>query len=324
MERVMETNKLALICDANYYRTKCYNEKMDLLSISEVKGFFSLLRSKEEKKGWSSYANPTVLIELMSHLASQDDPAFEVCLRSVIGNFEHCQRGGHLKLIADSESTLAHILYKIPSKSHLETTEVLSIICKDLHRSPTIATIKKHKKQFQKLQKQVSDSENYFISDFEGFVLQDIAPGPTTWKPFEGNKTARDNFLKAINSGKIELSMAKTLVLKTAIQTGTPIDFSDPQIVNRINFIKDYFKAPIELYQEILRRLAITGIDLTKKNRQNYIWDIQIVFSIPKDLLLDSKVPTLVTNDKDILLAAKNVGLSSRCISIQTYDKLIQ
>lgn len=314
----------SFIGDTNFYRNLSYNDNGQLKTIHEIKDFFCNLGKSESKNGHSSYCNPFVLLELFSHLADENDSSFEVCRRAVVGIFEHCRMGDNLKLIADSELQMSKTLFNRAPEGNLETTEKLSILAKKIYKNPSSTNIITFKPILEEISTKIRQSEKYFIDDFREFILKDLNPDKVSWKPLKDNKEKRKRFLKALNSRQIKKSVAKAFVIKAALLVNKNIDIGDQEIERKIDYILTYYQTPIELFIEILRRISTSGLDLTKKNRENYIWDLQIVFSIAKDHIINNRIPVLVTEDKDILKAANKVNCSNQCINIQQYLELIE
>ena len=118
------------------------------------------------------------------------------------------------------------------------------------------------------------------------------------------------------------LDIAKAQVIKAC--TIANVDPTKIDLNNRTKEILKIFPAPIYLYREIMKRIAMSGCDLSniKKKRWNWIWDILILFSCGNSTV-NNKDVLLVTSDKDMLDAAISAGLSDKIMSLKEYLSVI-
>jgi hypothetical protein len=79
------------------------------------------------------------------------------------------------------------------------------------------------------------------------------------------------------------------------------------------------FSVSIRFYQEMLKRIVETGCDISKKQRSNSIWDLQIAVGVGQRLQSGLPELVLVTGDAAITKAAKDAGLSEYVKSVDEY-----
>ena len=64
--------------------------------------------------------------------------------------------------------------------------------------------------------------------------------------------------------------------------------------------------------------MDVSGFDITKGNRENWVWDFQMLLYISK-----SSSNILVTDDKPMNDAAKEAGVKEKILKLQDYKILI-
>lgn len=317
-------NSLAIIGDTNFYRTLCYYASGNLKPVDKIIQYFKILKKKEQKSNHKAFCNPFVLYELLSHLSSDLDKAYEVCKRSVVGLFEHCQEDGHLRFIADSELQLTKLLFDIEPVGNLDTTEKFSLIAKEIHRNSSDTNITKFKDTLTEISSKRNESKFLFVDDFKKFIMEEFELTTFSWSPLKSDKSKRKVYLRFLETDQFKKVIAKSFVLKSAILARRENNLSEDETNRMIDLVQNVFETPIELFIELLRRLAISGLDLSKKKRENYLFDIQIVFSISKGMILNERTPVLITNDNDIIQAANKVRCVDQCYSINRYQRLLK
>ena len=78
--------KEGIIFDTNLYRNLSYNK-----TIPGTITYFDRIISCEKNNSIISFANPFVILELLSHLSDENDPAFNNCHSAIIALFHHCK-----------------------------------------------------------------------------------------------------------------------------------------------------------------------------------------------------------------------------------------
>lgn len=304
------------IFDTNGYRELTYNK-----NILELDVELADLVSREKSKNIQGLANPFVMLELTSHLANSTDLAYTNCLHSVYALTKHCliENDGNdmIAIMADSESQLCKILFEEIPLNHSKSTENISKICKYLSQDTSEEHIEAIREDLIEIQSKVLQIEEGFINDMMNYIVQGFDPTATDWNPLKSDKTKRKKVLAFLNSEISLKFLASALVVKSANLLQKTIDQSELDSMR--DFVFDKFQTPLFLYNEIAKRIITTGCDLTKKNRSNWIWDIQISFSAGLQHTINGNSVTLVTGDKDIIEAANKSGCRDFVKSLNDY-----
>lgn len=91
----------------------------------------------------------------------------------------------------------------------------------------------------------------------------------------------------------------------------------DQDFDRKVAFVVDHFSTPLRLYRSILLRIVSTGCDLTKKNRSNWLWDIQISFAA--GCHVNTLPVQIVTGDRDIAAAATEADVGGSVLSLEQH-----
>jgi hypothetical protein len=118
------------------------------------------------------------------------------------------------------------------------------------------------------------------------------------------------------------LELAKAQVYKAASLLETAVGDNEAERLSQ--FVLKEFKTTLQLYNEILTRIVVSGCNLEKKNRGNWVWDIQIAFSISPNAAIENRPVCLVTSDTDIIAAAHAVGAGDAVLSLAQYQAVLE
>jgi hypothetical protein len=295
-------NDIAVVFDTNAYR--------DLQLALPGAGIASMpvLRAKEAQNRITAYANPYVIMELASHLWDANDPNYAECRQGLCCLYEHCRTdgGAQLRLVADSESLLAHMLYqRVPAGSQ-ETTERLSRLAYAVGVAPAGELPQGIRDACKNIADQLAGRESLFVGDM-ATVVQSMNPGCAGWVPFAKDQSQRAEALAVVRSKDMPYRIAVAYVLRVRNLLG--LAGNAPDLKGMADAVLDHAPAPIALYGQILERLVNTGCNLTKRQRANWIWDMEIAVGIGEAFGHPAQRMTLVTGDHAIVGAAKAASL---------------
>ena len=301
---------LSVVFDTNAYRNLCSR----VSSSDRLTG--NSLRESEQRRNISAFANPYVLMELASHLWDKSDPHYDQCRCALAGLYEHCREsGGKLRILADSESLVAQMLYNRVPLGHEETAEKLAQLARAValmgaELDPSVSAMCKV------LADHVMDVERVFVNDMRA-AIHHLNPVSTGWNPFSDNQSDRLKALALVRGNEASLRIAGMLVVKARLLLGIPVH--DAQFEEMSRAVLEQLPVSIALYRQILDRIVTTGCDVSKKKRANWIWDIQIVMGTGRALQNGLPELVLVTGDKAMADSAKEVGLDSHVVSLPEY-----
>lgn len=303
---------VAVVFDTNAYR--------NLAGANPPAGGWTTaaLVARERQRGITSYVNPYVVMELASHLSDPTKPAFAECRTGLEALYEHCRvdGGDEFRLIADSESLIAHMLFGREPSGSADTTQALAKFTAMVANTPPGPLPPLMAKDSKTLADILHARETAFIADMKS-VVNRLNPAASDWNPLGADPSSRDARLKDVRSPKMPWSIALGHVLKARTQLGMPT--AAPTLEDETDAVLKAGSASITLYRDILERLVATGCDMTKKARQNWIWDMQIAFAVGQDFGDPPKPLVLVTGDGAILDAAKASGLDTFVCRLPDY-----
>lgn len=310
------TPQFAIIFDTNAYRQFTFGK-----STNEVASEVGALLKKESACGVEAFANPFVMLELASHLSDPKDPAYENCKSGVSALSSHCARQVNqdvqIAVLADSESQLCKMFHNAVPPTHAETTEKLCKLFKYIAADTSEASVDKIRNDLREISKVVASTESRFISDMMKYTVQGFDPSATDWSSLKADPALRKKLLSFLDSSHSLQLLAKIHVIKSYLLLGknaygAPID-------EMAKYFLERFETPLRLYNEIVRRIVMSGCDLTKKNRGNWIWDIQISFNVGTLHNLNGRNVRLITSDGDILDASQKANCGSVIYSLEEY-----
>jgi hypothetical protein len=300
----------SVVFDTNGYRT--LSERI----IASGAWTIENLKTAECEQESKAFANPYVLMELASHLGDESDPHFLGCQSALIALYKHCQEpDGQVRLLADSESLIARMLYGRVPAGHDETAEILAQLAREMaiaNGKPGPAFVQ----VCERIAERVESVEADFVADMRA-VIELLNPECSGWDPFSNDMGKRKKALEVVKSEAMCLSIAGMFVLKTRSLLGVLQDDSNFDAMAR--FVLKTFPVSIRFYQEMLKRIVGTGCDISKKQRSNSIWDLQIAVGIGQRPQSGLPELVLVTGDAAITKAAKDACLSEYVKSVDEY-----
>ncbi|MCP4256973.1 MAG: hypothetical protein GY774_05530 [Planctomycetes bacterium] len=132
----------------------------------------------------------------------------------------------------------------------------------------------------------------------------------------------RNKVLRKLKSNDILVLIASGFVLKSMILA--PGRIADSDLTNKAKWVAKPFSPAIHLYKDMLIRIAETGCNISKSERANWIWDIQIAVYIGQGIrgIGNKDKLYLISSDSDILKAARTAD-SQYAISLKAFNKII-
>ena len=307
----------AIVFDTNACRDIC-----DSAQVTDPANEWKTYDAPLKSRGIVSFANPYVFMELMSHLADQNDPAFNECRLAVVALYNLSAVNPHqVRILSDSETLVLRALY---GQTLPETDVTTQRICTlALHIVENTPGVLDHKAiaACQEILGHLSQVEQQFISDVWQFVVQELNPSSTGWAPLENDEPMRNIVLNILRSATMPQTIATAFVLKAMHQA--QVIESTAEVVSKAGFVGSTFPASIHLYREILNRIVETGCNLNKRKRANWIWDIQIAMGVGQYIETVNKPLHLVTTDGDIVSAAEAAGCRQFVHSLPEFKTMI-
>lgn len=305
----------AIIFDTNAYRNLTVNK-----SFAECKKIIDKIVAQEALNNNLSFLSPIVLIELAAHLSDVNDKAYLNCKNAYASCYLHCKEvdSDNFRMIPDGESHLAKVLFNYEDTVVMNKLMAYGQLAYRIYNDFSEPNVDSFRKYFLEMNRYVELIETQFVADMHKYVVKELNPEATDWHPLKQDKVRRKKLLQEIKSDKPIDSFALAQVVKASDIAKVNLDEHD--VFELTERVKSVFPAPLYLYKNIFNKIVEAGADLTnpKKKRWNWIWDIQILFSI-SDVTLASKNTLLVTSDNDVIVAANDAGLSNKIMPLKDY-----
>jgi hypothetical protein len=305
----------AIIFDTNAYRNLTVNKSFD-----ECKKIMEKIVAQEAINNNLSFLSPIVLIELAAHLNDVNDKAYHNCKNAYALCYLHCKEtdSENFRMIHDGESHLAKVLFNYEDTVVLNKLIAYGQLAYRTYTDFSENNIESFRKYFQEMNTYVEFIEAQFVADMHKYVVKELNPDATDWHPLKGDKLRRKKLLQEIKSDKPIDYFALAQVVKAA--DIAKINLDDHDLFELTDRVKSTFPAPLYLYKNIFNKIVESGVDLTnpRRKRWNWIWDIQILFSI-SDISMASKDTLLVTCDSEVINAANDAGLSNKIMPLKDY-----
>ena len=287
--------------------------KKDVVSGTSTAGE---LRRAELLNGVTALANPFVIMELASHLRDPNDPNFAECRCALTALHYHCRSedGLQVNMIADPVWQTTRRYFGQAPIGHEETTQTLSwLVCHVADRNgenldPNVVAV------CEKIHQHLAEVEYDFV-DVMRNVIKNLNPDCAGWEPFSGDKDKRKQAIREIYSSRFLYERASVLLEAAASMIPEPhMTITHQEAVEDIVRVN---RPAMELERWVWIRMAETGLDMSKPQRRNTIWDVMIAMVLGGTI--ESKPLILVTSDKDFRAAAQMAGVPELVIDLRTH-----
>ena len=309
-------NNLNIIFDTNIYRVLIYG-----LNRIEVIELFKEIKRAETARKLTGVLTAVTAMELLSHLASADDPAFDQCKLATIAAGIHATEG-FLHFIPHITLQLQQLVFGRLNPVDNHGNEVIAGLVSLISAGDPEKSITQHNDQIQEIKRLVQLHKSDFILTAQRAAnLAD--PTASNGQIFKKDKQQRQQLLKILRSPEAILWQARGYFDKTI--RGKSYHFSQVVADQKISEIARCYKTALTLHAKLLERVVTTGYDMTnnKKNRANTIFDIYQLFSV-NDETIQGKESVFVTNETWLKEVAVECGFTNKVIDLPTYLEVLE
>jgi hypothetical protein len=290
----------AVLLDANAYR-----------SIGPAR--FDVLLELERQRQVARYAEPFAVMELLTHLANPQDPAFAQCRAAVVRIYRRCVGGEPCGIIRDSESRLAEAITGKGLEKHDAHTDQLTLIVMHVGEGRPLSDIER---QLRAIAAHVTDVEARFAGGTMRRLQTTVGALLADEEPEERRKTrkgARETLASEVQRRRI----AERLLRYECHEAGIALPEPPPdELVARV--LKGA-AAGIEFEAQLLGKAAFDGVNVEATKIRNLRWDQRIAFNIGQTL--GGRRLWLVTNDGEFAKAAEATGYGDRVHTLAAYEQ---
>jgi hypothetical protein len=278
---------------------------------------FASLLSLERNHSVRAIASPWVTLELLAHMATPDSPDFWPARQALTRLFEHCRTYNGSKylveFLANVESQIAHVILRrgVPSNpiyDHIGAYAEIAI--KDEGEMTPYLT------GFHVIAQEVSRIKEEFIANYWEHVIVPAFPLATAWTQLPRSKSHLAEALTTLRSVETVRAGAEAEVARAERVSPSGPPFDRERVVTAV---AARCELALRLRTELLGQVFQRGIDLTKRNNANTIFDIHIATSAMMFATF-SRIPMwVVTDDEMIHTAAHHAGVPELIVRLDEY-----
>ena len=287
--------RLYVVYDSNVYRT---------LGAPA----FDAILALEANHSVVAVASYFVISEFLAHIADATDPSYAMSWGALRRLWRHCKQydGSRelLRLIGDSEAQVPRTLFgELPrgrdDQAHAYGNLVGRLIAQG---GPTWPEAQR---ELTRNRQHVLATEDMFVQQLFNHVVKGLEPAATSWADVR-KAQVRPHILQKIKNGDGQRLVAQAIIAKAANEIGRSLSVTELQRLGQQ--VQEIFPVSVAFYDTLVHRIVRDGLDMSKYPRPNSLWDYQITFSIGKGARLLTRPIWLITNDSDMLAAAKHTG----------------
>lgn len=310
-----------VIFDTNAYRYLTSNKKFSESQI-DVKNFKSI----ERRENIIALMHPIVIKELLYHVAGERDNMHEKAIKALKAMYIHCGDTKEFSIMADFDLQLSNYFYNVRDPKRERNDIQLGEIVAAIAQQPIENVLKRYQFNLKQIKEQVNETELFF-KDLLKELVKEIDPTADDWTVFENDDKKRREALKYFNSDIIEDEISMGYILQmheNLVSKGLIVQESQEQLLIKAKVFKKIYKAPIQLYKEVLKKFAQPNFNFEERSRENFIWDIHLMFAVG-DLIkheTNSRI-YFVTSDREMKNAASKSGFPTKVFTYREYFEYI-
>lgn len=310
-----------VIFDTNAYRYLTSDKNFSELQI-DVENFKSI----EKRENIIALMHPIVIKELLYHVAGERDNMHGKAIKALKAMFIHCGDTEEFSIMADFDLQLSNYFYDVRDPKRERNDIQLGEIVAAIAQQPIENVLQRYQFNLKQIKEQVNETELFFKDLLKGLV-KEIDPTAEDWTVFENDDKKRREALKYFNSDRIEDEISLGYILQmheNLVSKGLIAQESQEQLLIKSKVFKKIYKAPIQLYKEVLKKFAQPNFNFEERSRENFIWDIHLMFAIG-DLIKHETNSQIyfVTSDREMKNAASKSGFSTKVFTYPEYIEYI-
>jgi hypothetical protein len=300
--------RLAVVFDTNIYRQ---------LSPEDA----AAIALQQDERDVIACTNSWSVMELAAHLCDPADGDRRICHRALKSIWEHCtQRLDDRRLLrvagdADSQLVLALFNQHLPGRDR--ETNVMSHVVQQLADSEIGIVPSDVQAALEYLRDHRDTVEAQFTEDMRKVVLG-LDSSAVDWQPWPNDRDRRRAELSESRRGKNLPAIATAMVARAAANLDIQ-DLPANELRGRVQFVLDNFTTPLHFYEGLLRRTIESGIDYSRAEHANSIWDVQLCFFALPQATIEGTPVTLVSNERAIRSAAVAAGCPDRVLKMSEF-----
>ncbi|ADQ78475.1 hypothetical protein Palpr_0313 [Paludibacter propionicigenes WB4] len=310
-----------VIFDTNAYRYLTSDKNFSELKV-DVENFKSI----EKRENISALMHPIVIKELLYHVAGKRDKMHRKAIKALKAMFIHCGDSKEFSILADFDLQMNYYFYNVRDTKRESIDIQLGEIVAAIAQQPIEKVLRKYQFNLKQIRDQVNETELFFKNLLKGLIAE-IDPTAKDWTVFENDVNMRNKALKYFNSDEVEDEISMGYILQmheNLISKGLIVQESQEQLLIKSKVFKKIYKAPIQLYKEVLKKFIQPNFNFEERNRENFIWDIHLMFLVGDFIEPETNSRIyFVTSDREIKNAASKSGFSTNVFTYPEYIEYI-
>lgn len=286
---------------------------------------FDELRDRERNLSIQAAGSYYVAMELLAHLADDQDPQFAISHNSLRRLWQHTKTYDGSRYVTNlmepAESQVSHVLFRAGPKDPRDDSASLGGFVGQIANTERADLPGRFEEPLCECRDLVQSREEQFTQSLFDRVVRTLVPEATDWFSVTQDSPIRSTLLESISAGDGLSRIAEGTVRRIADDLG--IELSQEELAEKVAVVKQAFPVPIHLFNGLVRNIVENGLDMTKQKRANSLWDFHIAFSTGTGANLDGMPIWLVTNDGEILKAAATAGATQNVKPFDEYTRIL-
>lgn len=308
------------------FDTNAYRDLTTDPNFSELPGDVENFKALEKANDITAMMHPIVIKELLYHVAGERDNMHKKALKALFAMFVHCGDSEKFMMLADFDLQISNYYYGVRDPNRERIDLQLGQIVAALATHGVEHVLQKYQFNLKQIREYIANTEAFFKAQLKAF-LHKIDPAIDDWTVFAHDDSLRRRALAYFTSDDIENEIAIGYISLThdhLLAGGLIPGDTHAQILAKATHFKTVFKAPITLYKEVLKKFTQPDFDFEKKSRENFVWDIHLMFTLGNHVVSAANAGiVVVTTDGEIIQAAKNSGFHTKVYSFKEYVEVI-
>lgn len=279
----MTLNNVSLILDTNSYRNMAHEVSFE--RCREIAEKWKALDKKHEIK---AYASPIVIWELIFHLASKADPAYNDCLKSLILLHAHTRSENDsytISAVAHPSVNFCNNLFgKIPPEANATQTVLIELV--DIINSSPYSISDETQKRICIMGKSLVEIKRNWVANMTSLTKDDSEVDGDKW--FTGGKKKTRKLLREFYQSKEFVNMFATVMVVNGAREARVDDITEEQLRTLASVVEINYPVVIKFIANFLEKLPSSSrlaFNSKKKKHANNAWDAAICYHINKALL---------------------------------------
>ncbi len=269
------------------------------------------------------FANYGTVVELLSHLAAPDSSDGRASAAGAARLVAHCtEYDGAVHVVRFIASPLGQVTRYLFGHTPVQEEDADgfgAVLGRWVHdpafRDSAIELV-------QEIRAETAAKRAAYVEMLWETVVKTVSPHAEQWSDVAKRSDLRDQLLAGVRAGEGAAIIANGMVREAALVAGRELSETEERRLTDSVLVN--FRTMIEYRSLIVEKLISGGPNMTKRSRANGVFD-QVVCGATGGLARIRNCPVLVvSNDGDILEAARRADMTLEIVSPEEYRSLLE